>query len=113
MLGAPGKRDYIDMGGMFTIFKVRENLTSYDDPGWYENPPGTLASWPVMKSYDVILVSFQLLKTCKRGSITYIRQYGIGATKGNQCGLAEKNPFLNHGVIAPKPEGQQDNRGKP
>jgi manganese oxidase len=44
MLGAPGKHDYIDMGGMFTILKVRENLTSYDDPGWYENPPGTLAT---------------------------------------------------------------------
>jgi manganese oxidase len=29
---------------MFTILKVRDNLTSYDDPGWYENPPGTLAS---------------------------------------------------------------------
>jgi len=44
MVGAPGKHDYIDMGGMFTILKVRENLTSYDDPGWYENPPGTLAT---------------------------------------------------------------------
>ena len=44
MVGAPGKHDYIDMGGMLTIVKVRENLTSYDDPGWYENPPGTLAS---------------------------------------------------------------------
>jgi uncharacterized protein involved in copper resistance len=44
MVGAPGKHDYIDMGGMFTIVKVREDLTSYDDPGWYENPPGTLAS---------------------------------------------------------------------
>jgi FtsP/CotA-like multicopper oxidase with cupredoxin domain len=44
MLGAPGKHDYIDMGGMFTILKVRENLTSYDDPGWYDNPPGTLAA---------------------------------------------------------------------
>ena len=44
MLGAPGKHGYIDMGGMFTILKVRENLTSYDDPGWYETPPGTLAS---------------------------------------------------------------------
>jgi manganese oxidase len=44
MVGALGKHDYIDMGGMFTIVKVRENLTSYDDPGWYENPPGTLAS---------------------------------------------------------------------
>ena len=44
MVGAQGKHGYIDMGGMFTIVKVRKNLTSYDDPGWYENPPGTLAS---------------------------------------------------------------------
>ena len=44
MLGAPGKHGYIDMGGMFTILKVRDNLTNYDDPGWYANPPGTLAS---------------------------------------------------------------------
>jgi manganese oxidase len=44
MVGMQGKHDYIDMGGLFTIVKVRENLTSYDDPGWYENPPGTLAS---------------------------------------------------------------------
>jgi len=44
MLGAQGPFDYITMGGMFTILKVRENLASYDqDPGWYENPPGTRA----------------------------------------------------------------------
>ena len=33
MLGAPGPFSYIDMRGMFTILKVREGLTSYDDPG--------------------------------------------------------------------------------
>ena len=44
MVGKQGKYDYIDMGGMFAIVKVRENLTSYDDPGWYEAPPGTLAN---------------------------------------------------------------------
>jgi manganese oxidase len=45
MVGARGKHDYITMGGMFNILKVRERLRSYDeDPGWYENPPGTLAS---------------------------------------------------------------------
>ncbi len=44
MVGMQGKYDYIDMGGMFTIVKVRENLTSYDDPGWYETPQGALAS---------------------------------------------------------------------
>jgi manganese oxidase len=45
MVGAQGPHDYITMGGMFTILKVREDLLSYDtDPGWYDNPPGTLAS---------------------------------------------------------------------
>jgi FtsP/CotA-like multicopper oxidase with cupredoxin domain len=44
MVGAKGPLDYITMGGMFTIFKVREGLTSYEDPGWYEHPKGTLAS---------------------------------------------------------------------
>jgi FtsP/CotA-like multicopper oxidase with cupredoxin domain len=44
MVGGPGKHDYITMGGMFTVLKVRDGIDSYDDPGWYENPPGTLAS---------------------------------------------------------------------
>jgi manganese oxidase len=43
MKGAPGKHDYITMGGMFTVLKVRDHLESYEDPGWYDNPPGTLA----------------------------------------------------------------------
>jgi hypothetical protein len=43
MLGGKGKHDYITMGGMFTILKVRDGLRSFEDPGWYENPPGTLA----------------------------------------------------------------------
>lgn len=40
MVGAKGPYDYITMGGMFTILKVREDLKSYDDPGWYKIPPG-------------------------------------------------------------------------
>jgi len=45
MIGGMGPHDYITMGGMFTILKVRENLASYDQvPGWYADPPGTLAS---------------------------------------------------------------------
>jgi manganese oxidase len=43
MVGAKGPYDYITMGGMFTILKVRENLASYDDPGWYKAPAGTQA----------------------------------------------------------------------
>ena len=38
-----GKHDTITMGGMFTILKTRDGIGSYGDPGWYENPPGTLA----------------------------------------------------------------------
>jgi FtsP/CotA-like multicopper oxidase with cupredoxin domain len=44
MLGGVGKHDVITMGGMFTILKVRNHLASYADPGWYDNPAGTLAS---------------------------------------------------------------------
>jgi hypothetical protein len=45
MIGAPGPHDYITMGGMFTIIKVREKLDDYNvDPGWYETPAGTRAS---------------------------------------------------------------------
>jgi hypothetical protein len=43
MLGGVGKYDEITMGGMFTVLKVREKLSSYADPGWYETPKGTLA----------------------------------------------------------------------
>lgn len=43
MVGGRGKHDYITMGGMFTVLKVRDGITSYADPGWYENPPGSLA----------------------------------------------------------------------
>jgi FtsP/CotA-like multicopper oxidase with cupredoxin domain len=41
MVGAAGPHDYITMGGMFTILKVRENLANYSDPGWYVAPAGT------------------------------------------------------------------------
>lgn len=33
MLGMEGPFGYIDMGGMFTLLKVREGLKSYEDPG--------------------------------------------------------------------------------
>jgi FtsP/CotA-like multicopper oxidase with cupredoxin domain len=45
MKGAVGPfGDYISMGGMFTIIKVRDRLESYDkDAGWYQHPRGTVA----------------------------------------------------------------------
>jgi hypothetical protein len=43
MVGAKGPFDYITMGGMFTIVKVRDELEEGKDPGWFDNPPGTVA----------------------------------------------------------------------
>lgn len=44
MMTGAGPFGSIEMGGMFTILKVRDQLESYDkDPGWYEHPPGTIA----------------------------------------------------------------------
>ena len=44
MRGAHAQFGYTDMGGMFTILKVREHLVNYDeDPGWYAHPEGTVA----------------------------------------------------------------------
>jgi hypothetical protein len=47
MMTGTGQFGPIAMGGMFTLLKVRAGLTTYDDPGWYQNPPGTVAS-PVL-----------------------------------------------------------------
>jgi hypothetical protein len=45
MIGGPGQYGYITMGGMFTILKVRDELPSDgSDPGWFKDPPGTVAS---------------------------------------------------------------------
>jgi hypothetical protein len=43
MRGAPGPFGYIDMGGMFTVLKVREDPASADASGWYQHPRGTVA----------------------------------------------------------------------
>jgi hypothetical protein len=45
MVGARGPFDYITMGGMFTIVKVRDEDVGDEnkDPGWYKHPPGTVA----------------------------------------------------------------------
>ena len=43
MIGGPGPFDYITMGGLFTMLKVRDGIKSYEDPGWYEHPEGTVA----------------------------------------------------------------------
>ncbi|HEY1686431.1 MAG TPA: copper oxidase [Tepidisphaeraceae bacterium] len=43
MMTGDGQFGPIEMGGMFTILKVRDDITNYEDPGWYKNPSGTSA----------------------------------------------------------------------
>lgn len=44
MMMGKGPFGNIEMGGMFTVVKVRDHLRSYDkDPGWYTHPRGTVA----------------------------------------------------------------------
>jgi len=44
MMMGKGPFGNIEMGGMFTVVKVRDKLRSYDiDPGWYAHPKGTVA----------------------------------------------------------------------
>jgi hypothetical protein len=45
MMTGTGPYGPIEMGGMFTVIKVRDDLApgDYSDPGWYRNPPGTVA----------------------------------------------------------------------
>ena len=45
MMTGFGQFGPIEMGGMFSVVKVREGLAAddYKDPGWYKHPPGTVA----------------------------------------------------------------------
>jgi len=45
MMTGAGPFGPIEMGGMFTVVKVREGLArgDYKDPGWYQHPQGTVA----------------------------------------------------------------------
>ncbi len=66
-IGNPGPFGVIELGGMFTVLKVREGLTSYTDPGWYRHPAGTTAE-PVHKDHER----------------TYMHDHGQAPEKQNQ-----------------------------
>jgi hypothetical protein len=45
MMTGFGQFGPIEMGGMFSVVKVREGIArdDYKDPGWYQHPAGTVA----------------------------------------------------------------------
>jgi hypothetical protein len=44
MMTGQGPYGAVEMGGMFTVLKVRaeQKAGDYADPGWYKQPPGTV-----------------------------------------------------------------------
>src|SRR5262249_28942257 len=44
MMTGTGQFGPISMGGMFTVLKIRDGITSYEDPGWYRHPDGTVGA---------------------------------------------------------------------
>jgi FtsP/CotA-like multicopper oxidase with cupredoxin domain len=45
MMTGEGPFGPLEMGGMFTVLKIRDDIAAgdYRDPGWYQHPPGTVA----------------------------------------------------------------------
>jgi FtsP/CotA-like multicopper oxidase with cupredoxin domain len=59
MRGGPGPFSTIEMGGMFTVLKVRDDPETADPSGWYVHPKGTVAELadPTRMQADGIVVS--------------------------------------------------------
>jgi manganese oxidase len=47
MRGAPGPFSYIDMGGMFTVLKVRDRPRPSDATSWYRHPRAPSPAQPI------------------------------------------------------------------
>lgn len=43
MMMGEGQFGNIEMGGMFTVLRVRDGISTYDDPGWCRFPEGSVA----------------------------------------------------------------------
>jgi hypothetical protein len=74
MMAGRGPFGDIEMGGMFTVIKVREGLArgDYRDPGWYKHPAGTVArEWtgavPEPVSAPAAPAQGEVIGTAKRG----------------------------------------------
>ena len=54
MMTGKGPYGNLEMGGMFTMVKVRDHITpgDFSDPGWYEAPDGTRA-WRVSSDWNL------------------------------------------------------------
>jgi hypothetical protein len=89
MMGGEGQFGPVGMGGMFTIVKVRDNLTSYENPPEYNHPKGTVA--------DSINEEGEMAKTYVCPMHPEVRQSGPGTCP--KCGMKlkpEEQPTNDH-----------------
>ena len=87
MVGGRGQYDYVTMGGMFTILKVREELPADGaDPGWYKSPPGTLAE--VAPAEDLKRDGIELPKDLPKTAASRTPQNDVW------CGVPPAKPTL-------------------
>jgi len=90
MIGGMGPFDYITMGGLFTILKVRAELSGDEDPGWYQHPPGTVASLALAEE---------------------LRRDGI-ASDASSAARAPREAMASHRLPPPPPATQPSGTGR-
>lgn len=66
-IGSPGPHGVLELSGMFTVLKVRNDLLNYNDPGWYQQPEGT----------SVECVSINEVPECIRTNKNQIRKLDV------------------------------------
>lgn len=99
-MGSPGPFGVIELGGMFTVLKVREGLTSYVDPGWYQHPEGTVAE-SINEEKNEPEDSHRHKKLNQQSSVSWFSR--------EESAKESQNPSMNW--MQSKPESEGDRHG--
>jgi uncharacterized cupredoxin-like copper-binding protein len=64
MMTGQGPFGAVEMGGMFSVLKVRKDQKrgDYKDPGWYKHPPGTVATKTENDKHAELMVKFPTME---------------------------------------------------
>jgi hypothetical protein len=65
MMSGDGPFGSVEMGGMFSVFKVRKDQApgDYKDPGWFQHPAGTVAQEWTGELPDIIQAEVKAVET--------------------------------------------------
>jgi manganese oxidase len=84
MMTGQGPFGGIEMGGMFTIVKIRKKLgvNDYKDPGWYKHPIGTTAyEWQSSESAPPVISSANTIKEMPGEIIATVKKRNVSNDK--------------------------------